>query len=141
MRRAVKIEPAVSTPLHGVKLLLVDDYADALLLISRRLKHLGASLDVAHDGREAVDMALRGDYDAILMDLQMPVLDGFEATQFLRAKNYLKPIIALTAHVIQSERERILRSGFDDYVAKPLEPVSLVAAVLKAVCRQGRDIK
>lgn len=121
-----------SKSLHGFKLLLAEDFPDNQLLISRTLKYLGASVDVANDGQEAVDKALCLEYDAILMDIQMPHLNGFEATEYLRAHHYNKPIIALTAHAMKEERDCIMRSGFNDCVTKPLERQKLVSAIQKA---------
>lgn len=121
--------------LRGVRLLLAEDFDDNQILISRGLRHLGADVDVANDGKEAVDTALGRDYDVILMDIQMPGMDGIDATKILREKHYGKPIIALTAHAMKEEKERILRSGFDDYVVKPLDRKVLVRAILKAARR------
>jgi len=121
--------------LQGLKLLLAEDYLDNQLLLSRGLKYLGAIVDVANDGQEAVDKALRQDYDVILMDIEMPNLDGLEATKLLRAGYYKKPIIALTAHALREEKENFSRSGFDDYVVKPLDRQLLVRAIQKALHR------
>jgi CheY-like chemotaxis protein len=118
--------------LQGVRLLLAEDFDDNQILISRGLRHLGADVDVVSDGREAVDRALKRDYDVILMDIQMPGMDGIEATRILREKHYETPIIALTAHAMKEEKERILSCGFDDYVVKPLDRKALVHAIRKA---------
>lgn len=120
----------ITKALQGFKLLLVEDNPDIQLLVGRGLKYLGALLDFASDGREAMDKALSHNYDVILMDIQMPGLDGLEATKLLREKNYTKPIIALTAHAQMEEKERILKFGFDDYVIKPLDRQVLIKAIL-----------
>lgn len=132
---AAKIE--FPKPLQGIRLLLVEDYLDNQLLISRGLKYLGAIVDVADNGQEAVDKASQQDYDSILMDIQMPGLDGLEATKLLRTKNYTKPIIALTAHATKEEKDRLLSSGFNDYVVKPIDRQVLVSAILKATRPSG----
>ena len=75
------------TPLQGVKLLLAEDYFDIRLLLSLRLKQLGAEVDVAGSGREVIEKALRHDYDVILMDIKMPDMNGLEALKVLRSKN------------------------------------------------------
>lgn len=118
--------------LQGIKVLLAEDYPDGQVLISRGLKYLGATVDLASNGQEAIDQALKRDYDVILMDIQMPILDGIEAMKRLRAEHYDKPIIALTAHAMKEDRESILSSGFDDYVVKPLDRRVLVNAIQRA---------
>lgn len=107
--------------LLGLKVLLVEDSADNQMLIRMYLSHAGASTTFAFDGAEGVEMALMGDYDVILMDIQMPVLDGHEATQKLRSLSYNKPIVALTAHAMKEEREKCLESGFTDFLTKPIQ--------------------
>lgn len=117
--------------LQGFKLLLAEDFPDNQLLISRTLKYLGANVDLANDGQEAIDKALCQEYDAILMDVQMPNLNGLEATEYLRAHHYKKPIIALTAHAMKKEIDHIMQSGFNDCITKPLERQKLVDAIKK----------
>lgn len=124
-------EKIIAKELQGFKLLLVEDNPDIQLLVGRGLKGLGALVDFANDGKEAVNKALDQTYDVILMDIQMHGMDGLEATKVLREKKYTKPIIALTAHAQMEEKERILKSGFDDYVVKPLDRQVLIKAILK----------
>ncbi len=120
----------VENRLHGTHILLVEDSLDNQALISLFLTQEGARVTVAQNGLEGIDMALRlKDVDLILMDIQMPELDGFGATQSLRQKGYLKPIVALTAHALKQERDRCLRSGFDDHLSKPIHRESLIAVV------------
>src|SRR5215471_17893366 len=106
-------------PLLGMKLLLAEDYFDIRLLLSLRLKQLGAEVDVAGSGREVIEKAFRHDYDVILMDIKMPDLNGFEALAVLRSRKYKKPVIAVTGYGMEEERERLLKSSFDAYVPKP----------------------
>lgn len=113
-------------PLEGISLLLAEDTPDNQLLMQKTLKSIGADVDVANNGSEAVEKALARDYDVILMDLQMPVLDGYAATAQLRGKRYVRPIIALTAHAMRDERVKALGAGFDDYLTKPLDRSALV---------------
>jgi CheY-like chemotaxis protein len=80
----------------------------------------GAQVDIVANGKEAVEHAVRKKYDIVLMDLQMPVMDGFEATQELRRTGYSGRIIALTAHALRSDRARCLANGFDEHVTKPV---------------------
>lgn len=119
--------------LEGFHLLLAEDAPDNQKLLSKVLRHLGAKVDVASDGKEAVAKALNDQYDAVLMDIQMPGLDGYCATQKLRTQGYDKPIIALTAHAMREERERTLKAGFNDYVTKPIDRRTLLTALKKAV--------
>jgi len=112
--------------LAELRILLVEDSEDNQILVSRYLKSGGARVELAANGLEAVEKATEGDYDVILMDIQMPVLDGHEAMARLRQAGYTRPIIALTAHALREERERALKGGFDNYLTKPLQRSSLL---------------
>lgn len=112
--------------LQGLKVLLVEDSPDNQMLITRFLKLAGARVELAENGLEAVEKSLKGDFDVVLMDIQMPILDGYEATVALRKKGYARPIIALTAHAMKEERERCLANGFDDHVGKPIDRARLI---------------
>jgi signal transduction histidine kinase/CheY-like chemotaxis protein len=121
--------------LSGVRVLVAEDAADNQLLVTRLLTRAGAVVDVAANGQEAVDLALSreaGDpYDVILMDIQMPVMDGHDATRRLRDGGFTKPIIALTAHAMKEERERCLRSGCSDHVATPINVRGLIDVIAR----------
>ncbi|MBX3022998.1 MAG: PAS domain S-box protein [Bdellovibrionales bacterium] len=112
--------------LRQMKVLIVDDSVDNQILISKILRLAGASVEIAGNGREAVEKASRGEFSLILMDLQMPEMDGYEATKILRQRGFKKPIIALTAHAMKEERQRSLRSGFDDHITKPIDHEALI---------------
>lgn len=112
--------------LSGIKVLVADDAADNRRLISRFLELSGAKVVTAKDGVEAVDMAQADDYHVVLMDIQMPSLDGYGATESLRSKGYGKPIIALTAHALREESEKCLKMGFSCYMSKPLNRQELI---------------
>ncbi len=103
----------------------------------RMLEKLGCVIDVAADGRAAVAAFERGGHDIILMDCQMPVMDGFEATAAVRQREIGTgqriPIVALTANAMRGDREECLAAGMDDYVSKPIQPDAL-AAVLDRWC-------
>ena len=86
--------------------------------------------EVAENGLIAVDKFIKGRFDAILMDLQMPVMDGYTATQEIRKKDNDIPIIALTANSVSEEREKCLSSGFNEYITKPFKPNKLKEALV-----------
>ncbi|MDA0337079.1 MAG: ATP-binding protein [bacterium] len=102
-----------------------------------RLKQWGYTADDVDNGRKAVEAAASGRYDVILMDVQMPEMDGLEATRAIRAREAEEgghvPIIALTAHAMKGDRERFLAAGMDGYVSKPLRPDDLLAAIEAAI--------
>lgn len=118
-----------SPSLQGIKILLVEDSADNQLLITRFLNLAGASVDTAANGQEALDKVQGTHFDLLLMDLQMPIMDGYEATSELRKKGFQTPIIALTAHALKEERLRCLASGFNEHLCKPVDRKLLIASV------------
>lgn len=112
--------------LDGLNVLLVEDSPDNQELVSTYLKRVGASVQVANDGEEAVTMASKDSFDAVLMDVQMPKMDGHAATRKLRRMHFEKPIIALTAHAMEDERRRCIESGFTAFLTKPINRKRLV---------------
>lgn len=122
-----------SEALKGMNILLVDDALDNQLLISRYLTLAGADVDLAANGQEGLDKALKGSYELILMDIQMPHLDGYEAASQLRVKGYKRPIIALTAHALKEERDRCLKVGFNEHLTKPVNRKALIEQIVKIV--------
>ncbi len=112
------------TSLRGARILLVEDNHISHRVGRLLLERLGCRVDSATDGAQAVEMALANDYDAVLMDCQMPVLDGLSATREIRARTATSrrvPIIALTAHALESNRRECLAAGMDDYLSKPID--------------------
>jgi CheY-like chemotaxis protein len=105
------------------KILLVEDNEMNRDMLSRRLARKGYEVSIAVDGQQGVEMAERDMPDLILMDMSLPVLDGWEATRRLKAADATRaiPIIALTAHAMSGDRERALDAGCDDYDTKPIE--------------------
>ena len=118
-----------SQALKDLKVLLVEDSLDNQMLISTYLKKEGAIVTTASNGLQGVETALREDFDLILMDIQMPILDGHEATRTLRRSHYNKPVIALTAHAMKEERVRCLDSGFNEFLTKPVQRDILIKAI------------
>lgn len=109
--------------LPQLKILAVDDTLMNLSLLSTWLKRSPVKLMLASSGKEAVEVCQKHDIDIILMDIRMPNMDGVEATRLIRKteRNLGTPVIAITAHAFREEKERVLRSGFDDFIAKPID--------------------
>lgn len=105
------------------RVLLVEDNEMNRDMLSRRLRKKGFEVDMAVDGAEGVAMARRGAYDIVLMDMSLPVIDGWEATRQLRAVPETRdvPVIALTAHAMAGDRDRAMEAGCSDYDTKPVE--------------------
>lgn len=115
---------SIPQPVLRLKLLVAEDNPVNQKLAQRILERLGCDVTIAENGSEAVRMHTRTTFDAILMDVQMPVLDGLEATRQIRACEVRPdiPIVALTANALQGDRDMCLAAGMDDYVAKPFKP-------------------
>ena len=105
------------------KILLVEDNELNRDMLSRRLQRKGYEVAFAVDGQSGVEMAMKGPPDLILMDMSLPVLDGWEASRKLKAapQTRLVPIIALTAHAMAGDREKAIEAGCDDYDTKPVD--------------------
>ena len=127
------------------RVLLAEDGRDNQRLISLLLEKAGAKVEQAENGLIAHGLALKSQaagtpFDVILMDMQMPIMDGYEATRRLREADYAGPIIALTAHAMSTDQEKCLRAGCDDYLTKPVDRKRLIALVAKyASCASRRD--
>jgi PAS domain S-box-containing protein len=119
--------------LLGLKVLLVEDSPDNRMLITLYLEKEGAEVKSASDGAAGVNFALRENFDILLMDIQMPIMDGHEATKELRRVKYPKPIIALTAHAMKEEHEKCIASGFTEFLTKPIRKDSLVELLSRYV--------
>lgn len=126
-------ERSSAKPLPTVRgrILLADDGADNQRLIAHVLRKAGATVDVVENGKDAVDRALAARasgraFDVVLMDMQMPVMDGYAATRALRAAGYTGTIIALTAHAFAEERSKCLHAGCDEFASKPIDRAALL---------------
>ena len=113
------------------KILLVEDNEMNRDMLSRRLARAGHEVLIAEDGARGVAMAMSGGPDLILMDMSLPVLDGWEATRRIKATAELRkiPIIALTAHAMATDRDKALKAGCDDYDTKPIELERLLGKI------------
>jgi two-component system, sensor histidine kinase and response regulator len=132
-REATVDDSNSAPPLGMLRVLLAEDHPVNQKVAVRMLERMGHSVVVASDGRRALESLDAGDFDVILMDLQMPQMDGFEALRVIRRRQTETgrhmPVIALTAHAMEGDRERCLDAGFDDYLAKPIRQADLKAAL------------
>lgn len=119
--------------LKDVTVLLVEDSPDNRMLVSLYLAKTGVKLLTANDGFDGLMLATKSLPDIVLMDIQMPRMDGHEATRKLREAGFTRPIIALTAHALREERERCLLSGFSDYMTKPMKRELLINMIRENV--------
>ena len=127
--------PATRPRING-RLLVVDDRHDIRSLAKHFLEAAGAFVEVAENGQAAIDAIAEAerqqqDFDVVIMDMQMPVLDGYQATARLRERGFERPIIALTAGAMQGEREKCLQAGCNEFISKPIEGYRLVGAVAR----------
>ena len=137
-RVAVKVLPQQNDtrgetphPAPAARLLLVEDNLVNQKVVLAILRKKGFHIDVANDGREALTKLESAHYDLVLMDVQMPVLDGLEATRLIRreARWDRLPVVAMTAHAMNGDRERCLQAGMSAYISKPVQPAHLIATI------------
>jgi CheY-like chemotaxis protein len=102
------------------KILVAEDSKGCQILIRKTLTSLGLEVETADDGNKALQKVFTQEYDLILMDIQMPYMDGYEATAAIRDKAIKTPIIALTAYAMPEDRDKCLKAGCDDYLSKPI---------------------
>jgi CheY-like chemotaxis protein len=117
-------------------ILLVEDYEPNVMVATIMLQNFGYRFEVAHNGQEAMDIFSPGKYSLILLDVQMPIMDGFEAARLIRGVEKTTasarvPIIAMTAHALKGDRDRCMIAGMDDYIPKPFNPHELQAMLIK----------
>ncbi len=129
-------QPGVAVIVAGTSVLLAEDGRDNQRLIATFLRRAGATVTIVDDGQKAVDEALAAErafrpYNIVLMDMQMPKLDGYGATASLRERGYTRPIVALTAHAMAGDRDRCIGAGCDDYVSKPVVRGALEAILVR----------
>lgn len=111
--------------LNGKTILLVEDNQMNIMVASKFLKKWNLNVDVAHNGKEAVEKVSANSYDLVLMDLQMPVMDGYRATREIRKFDSTTPVVALTASALLKVRQDVIAAGMNDYITKPFDPQEL----------------
>jgi signal transduction histidine kinase/DNA-binding response OmpR family regulator len=134
----VRLAPPIPRLGRSLRVLLAEDHPINQKVAARMLEDQGHKVTVVGDGRKAVEATAAQRFDVVLMDVQMPEMDGFEATAAIRAREALTgsarlPIIALTAHAMAGDRERCLRAGCDDYLSKPVDAASIARALARVV--------
>ena len=136
-----EVAPPIVAPRPNARLLLVEDNIVNQKVVLAILRKKGYQIDVANDGLEALARldAAEAAYHLVLMDVQMPVLDGLEATRSIRRNpRWAKlPIVAMTAHAMNGDRERCLQAGMDSYISKPVQPAHLIATIEKHLAGEG----
>jgi two-component system, chemotaxis family, CheB/CheR fusion protein len=122
------------------RVLAVEDRTDIQILVREFLESVGCEVITASDGAEALSLwSAAGTLDAVLMDIQMPLMDGLEASRKLREEGYEGPIIALTAGVMGEDRQRSLDAGCDDFISKPIDPAELVHTLARWMAADAED--
>ncbi len=127
---------------EGVRVLLVEDNAINQQVATELLEQLGIEVALANHGLEALERLDRESYDLVFMDLQMPEMDGYEATATLRSQERFREliIVAMTAHAMAGDRERCLEAGMNDHLTKPIDPAALVGALNRWLPGRGREV-
>ena len=130
--------------LSGLRVLLAEDNVLTKSVLVRLLERQGMAVDAVSDGREAVTLYRQGNYSMILMDCQMPEMDGYEATRKIRelekGVGIRTPVVAITARTMAGERRRCHAAGMDDYLVKPVEPEALFECITANLLRKRDKI-
>ncbi|WP_413294426.1 response regulator [Bdellovibrio sp. HCB185ZH] len=125
--------------LQGVRVLAVDDSPENLFLVKNILQKHGAFVDTSGNGEDALEKVAQKQYDIVLMDIQMPRMDGYQSKKALERSGYAGPIVALTAHAMQDEMEKTTQAGFSAHLTKPLNQQELVRTVSELTNRGKRE--
>ncbi|MCP4345765.1 MAG: response regulator [Desulfobacterales bacterium] len=129
-------------PVSDIRILLVEDNPVNQKVVRAILENFGFFFDIANNGKQALKILKENDYDLVLMDIQMPEMDGIEATKIIRdpgsdVRDHNIPIIAMTAHAMRGDRDHYIEAGMDDYVSKPLNPDEVFAAIRNLLSGMG----
>ena len=138
---ATQVVPAIvskdlkfaAKPLAGKRILVAEDTPDQAILIQLFLMDQGATVETVANGAQAIEKAPGGQFDAVLMDMQMPVMDGFAATRVLRDLGFRKPILALTAQTMREDQEKCFEAGCTKHLAKPFTQKVLTDRLLEVL--------
>lgn len=132
-----KETPAAAASFAGKRVLIVEDNKINLMVAQAILESLGCTIEIAENGRSGIERMAAGGFDMVLMDCQMPEMDGFEATRAWRVREGTGtarlPIVALTANALKGDRELCLAAGMDDYLAKPFTRTQLASVLSRWV--------
>jgi CheY-like chemotaxis protein len=123
-----ELDPKLLT-IEGCNILIVDDVKDNRVFISRMLEGAGAKTQLAANGAEALDLTNKNNFDIILMDIQMPEMDGYQVTAELRKNGYQRPILAVSAYAMPMDKTKSLEAGCNDHLTKPINRNTLLEAV------------
>jgi CheY-like chemotaxis protein len=118
-----------SLQLKNKKILVVEDSDDSRDLLCQLLEHAGADVTTAKNGKEGLDKAVTSRPDLLLLDLEMPVMDGYSVIRELRDRKFRNPILAITAHNTLFDRDRCSEAGFDGHISKPFDPERLLVVL------------
>ena len=132
-RKSAAESTGSQTPRFSGKVLMVDDYEDIRIVFGRILEGLGLEVMLASGGDEAIEAIAKQSFDLVLMDMEMPGTNGYEATRKLREKGITVPIVALTAHAMKDDEGECMAAGCDEYLAKPFDLDDLIAIVKKHI--------
>lgn len=119
--------------LPSLRILVVEDHPINQLILNKMLTTEGCNVKIANNGQEAVDLTANHTFDLILMDGEMPIMDGLQATRIIRTKDPNIPIIGITAHAMQTDRQRFLASGMNGYLIKPFRKKALIEEILRCM--------
>ncbi|MBU1172397.1 MAG: response regulator [Proteobacteria bacterium] len=130
-------DPGILTAISGARVLLVEDNEINTQVAVELLERVDVRVVVASNGKQAVEAVESQPFDAVLMDVQMPVMDGLEATQEIRKRAHMMPIIAMTAHAMAGDREKSIGAGMNDHITKPVNPDELFSVLAKWIGKDG----
>jgi len=133
-------QESADLPQFSGKVLVAEDAKTNQILIKLLLGQLGLQTTIVEDGREAVDKTVSNDFDLIFMDIQMPSMDGYEATKTLREKGITTPIIAMTASVMKGDEEKCISAGCNDYLNKPIDRRRLLHLIRKHISSESQSL-